>query len=250
MRLSLNGSRKGDAMTGCADRCKVGQRRLYLRSLRVLEIGAGGKQVGEDAGLFTRYLGADASLRRALLRYANRRPMRRGGSAFRSISLVATDRDWNPANDFRMDAESLPLRSGSIDLIVSVGPRGYGFRSEHTAAAFLQEASRVLAVGGELIVIGSFVNPWFNLRLGSRGTRRAIGQIGTALGLRMANYLLPLGRHAISVVFRGKAGRIVQHRTSGEVLGPPAYLHRFIKSKQLGVTVRQPSPGELGLNRV
>ena len=93
------------------------QKRFSLRSLRILEIGAGGSAVGQEAGFFTCNLGSEARFRRTLLRYANRRPMRRGGPAFRSISLMATDRERNPANDFRMNAESLPLRSGSIEII-------------------------------------------------------------------------------------------------------------------------------------
>ena len=200
-----------------------------LRPLIVLEVGAGGPWVGLKAGSFVRCLGTNACYRRALLRYVNRRPVRGEGPPFRVLGFLSSDVDRNPANDLRMNALTLPIASDTVHLVVSIGPRGYGFRNGCTAKAFLSEMARVLRKGGELLVMGSYVNPWFNLNLGSREGRRLVGRLARQAGLRTVNYLLPLGKHPVSSLLRDTKGRAVQYRTNGKPLRPPSNLHRFAK---------------------
>jgi len=203
---------------------------LALRVLKLLEIGAGGKAIGQRAGEFARRLGSCADFRRAILRYVNRRGVRGVGAPFKAIACAAGDRDQNAANDFQFDVHALPLRGCGVHLVVAIGPRQYGFRNEETARMFLREVARVLTIGGELLVLGTYVNPWFNFDLGSRGGRRRVGAIARIAGLRLVNYLMPLGRHPIARVLRQRNKQLVQHRTDGRRLRPPSYLHRFVKA--------------------
>ena len=204
--------------------------RYHLRPLVVLEVGAGGKLVGPNAGTFVKCLGTNAHHRRILLQYANRRPVRGHGPPFRIVGLLASDMERNPANDVCMNALALPIDNDTVHIVVSIGPRGYGFRNDRTAEMFLSEIGRVLCEGGELLIMGSYVNPWFNLELGSRKGRRRAGQLARAAGLRLANYLQPLGRHALGTIVRGNSNKVIQHRTTGQPLRPPSCLHRFVKS--------------------
>ncbi len=204
-------------------------KRRSIRVLKVLEIGAGGLRVGEQAGEFTRRIGSDARLRRVVLRYANRRPIKGTHNGFRAIAAVASDCEPNPANDINLDANCLSVRSSSVHVIVAIGPRNYGFRNESTARRFLGEASRVLKLRGELIVIGRFVNPWFNPGLGSRRAREYMRKTSREVGLRVANFLTPLGEHPLAVILRIRGNRFIQRSTEGKKLGPPSYFHRFVK---------------------
>ena len=134
-------------------RTKVpGTAKYRLRPLIVLEVGAGGALVGPNAGTFVKCLGMNARHRRTLLQYANRRPVRGQGPAFRVIGLLASDMEKNPANDACMNALALPIDNDTVHVVVSIGPRGYGFRNDRTTEMFLSEISRVLRKGGELLV--------------------------------------------------------------------------------------------------
>jgi len=73
------------------------RKRLALRVLKLLEIGAGGKAIGQRAGEFVRRLGSCADFRRAILRYVNRRGVRGVGAPFKAIACAASDRDRNAA---------------------------------------------------------------------------------------------------------------------------------------------------------
>jgi SAM-dependent methyltransferase len=206
-----------------------GSTKYRLPPLIVLEVGAGGALVGPNAGTFVKCLGTNAGHRRALLQYANRRPVRGQGPPFRVIGFMASDMDRNPANDACMNALALPIDNDTVHVVVSVGPRGYGFRNDQTAEMFLSEIGRVLRDGGELLVMGSYVNPWFNLDMGSRKGRRRMGQLARHAGLRLVNYLRPFGRHAVGAIIRGNGQKIIQHRTTGQAPRPPSSLHRFVK---------------------
>jgi hypothetical protein len=145
------------------------------------------------------------------------------------LAAVASDADWNPENDYRFDAHSVPVRVRSIHLVVAVGPKGYGFWRERTTEPFLSEIARILVPNGELIVVGRFVNPWFNPELGSANGRRCTRNTARKTGLRVANFLTPLGRHPISRVFRVPGNRFTQRACDGKQLGEPCYFHRFVK---------------------
>ncbi len=200
-----------------------------LRVLKLLEIGAGGEHAGKHAGEFTRRVGSSSELRRVLLCYANRRPIRAGREQFKSLAAVASDMDWNPENDYRFDVHSMPVRVRSIHVVVAVGPKGYGFWRERTTEPFLSEVARILVPNGELLLIGRFVNPWFNAELGSANGRRYIRDAAKKNGLRVANLLTPLGRHPISRVFRIPGNRFILRASDGRKLGEPCYFHRFVK---------------------
>ncbi len=200
-----------------------------LRVLKLLEIGAGGRRVGKHAGEFTRRVGSSSELRRVLLRYANRRPMRAGREQFKSLAAVASDADRNPENDYRFDVHSMPIRARSIHVVIAVGPKGYGFWRERTTEPFLSEVARILMLNGELLVIGRLVNPWFNPELGSANGRRYLRYAARNNGLRVANVLTPLGKHPISRVFRIPGHRFIQRASDGRKLGEPCYFHRFVR---------------------
>ncbi len=217
---------QGPKGTGCA---RPRTTRFHLRVLKILEIGAGGKRLGSHAGEFTRRLGSDSGLRRILLGYANRRRIRGGGEPFRAVAVVASDIEPNPANDLRLDVHSLPICAGTIHIVVAVGPSGYGFRRPWTARRFLSEVSRVLVRGGELIVVGRFMNPWFNPELGSKRGRRYVRAAARQGGLGVANLLTPLGERPVASIFRIPGDRFIQRTSNGKKLGAPSYFHRFVK---------------------
>jgi hypothetical protein len=100
---------------------------------------------------------------------------------------------------------------------------------ERTTEPFLAEVARILAPNGELIVVGRFVNPWFNPKMGSASGRRYVRDYARKTGLRMANFLTPLGRHPISRVFRIPGNQFIQRACDGNELGKPCYFHRFVK---------------------
>jgi hypothetical protein len=112
---------------------------------------------------------------------------------------------------------------------VAIGPKGYGFWRERTAEPFLSEVARILVPDGELIVVGRFVNPWFNPELGSANGRRYVRDAARKSGLRVVNFLTPLGEHPISRVFRIPGNRFIQRASDGRKLGEPCYFHRFVK---------------------
>lgn len=215
-----------------AGRLRSAQARRTVRVLKMLEIGGGGRRIGKHASEFTRRLGSDADHRRALLRYANRRPMRRRGKPFRSIAVLTSDLEPNSTNDLNLDARDVAIASGSIHLVVAIGPRRYGFRNRETTRTFLSEMNRILKPAGELIVVGRYVNAWFNPEMGSTIGRGYIGEIARDLGLRLVDVLAPLGKHPIAPIFRAPGNRYVQRACDGRQLGPPTHFHRFVANKR------------------
>jgi hypothetical protein len=141
-----------------------------------------------------------------------------------------------------MDVHALPVRSASLHIVIAIGPKGYGFWREWTTRRFLSEVSRVLAPSGELIVIGRFVNPWFNPELGSKQGRRYVRAVATEVGLRVADFLTPLGRHPIALVFRIRGNRFIQRTTTGKKLGVPCCFHRFVKRSHPAMHQRRFGP--------
>jgi len=212
-------------------RCRLGgaQGMSGLRILKVLELGAGGPRLGRHAGEFTRRVGASSKLRRVLLKYANRRPLRRGGTVFRAVAPMASDREQNPENDFRVDAHATGLRRASIHMMVAIGPNGYGFRRPAAARLLLREASRILLPSGEFLVIGRFMNPWFNPQRGSRAGRHYVRATARDVGLRVVDFLTPLGQHGLASIFRVPGHRFVQRSSDGRKIGVPCYFHRFVR---------------------
>ena len=205
------------------------QRMSALRILKVLELGAGGPRLGRHASEFTRRVGASSKLRRVLLKYANRRPLRRGGTLFRAVAPMASDREQNPENDFRLDAHATGLRRATVHMIVAIGPKGYGFRTPSAARLLLREASRILLSCGEFLVVGRFMNPWFNPQRGSRAGRGYLRATAEDVGLRVVDFLRPLGQHHLASIFRIPGHRFVQRSSDGRKIGMPCYFHRFVR---------------------
>ena len=205
---------------------------ISLRVLKVLEVGAAGDALGRLAGEFTQRLGAHSYLRQIVLRYANRRPVRADKEPFSAIAAVSSDSEPNVANDFAFDAHALPIRTRALHMVLAIGPKGYGFWRDWTTRRFLAEMSRVLTTGGELIVLGRLVNPWFNPELGSKRGKRYVRVIAGQLGLRVANLSTPLGQFPIASVFRIPGNQYVVRSSTGKKLGVPCYFHRFVKRVQ------------------
>jgi len=209
------------------------EHRRPLRVLKVMEIGAGGIAIGTHAAEFTRRLGTYSHLRRILLRYANRRPVQGEGAPFRALTILASDYENNPANDLRLDVHRPALTNNSVHVIVSIGPKGYGFRNESATFRFLAEMCRILVTGGDLLMIGRFMNPWFNPQIGSLAGRRHVRSICRKVGFRVVNLLTPLGTHPIAAVFRMPGDPFIQRSWTGERLGTPTLYHRFVKRTHL-----------------
>jgi SAM-dependent methyltransferase len=111
---------------------------------RVLEVGAG-------PGLFTEWARA-------------RRP---------DLRWIATDLLPAPWNEVAADASALPLRAGSVDVVVGVDVLHHLARPR----AFFIEAARVIAAGGRLALLEPWVTPL------SYPIYRFVHQEGCTLGI-------------------------------------------------------------------
>jgi SAM-dependent methyltransferase len=106
---------------------------------RVLEVGCGaGSLVSQLAAAGYRYFGCDLSLRMAV------GAVRRAEAAHVAHGIACAD------------AEALPFRKGSVDLVIAVGVLEY----LPSPLRFLEEAARVLRRGGRLLLsVPSSVSP-------------------------------------------------------------------------------------------
>jgi SAM-dependent methyltransferase len=111
---------------------------------RVLEVGAGPGLLGEWA--------------------RSRRP---------DLRWIATDLLPAPWNDVAADASALPLRSGSVDLVIGVDVLHHLARPR----GFFTEAARVVAEGGRIALLEPWVTPL------SYPVYRFVHQEGCTLGI-------------------------------------------------------------------
>jgi len=128
-----------------------------------------------------------------------------------------------------MDVNKIQFPDQSFHLVVSIGPRLYGFRDEFTGYELLKEIRRILHRGGEFHIFGNYENPWFNMEMGIKEGQQMFKRIARRTGFTMCSFLQPLRFHPWHSLFKDGEHSVITINCGGRQLKTPSHFHLLTK---------------------